>query len=336
MAETRPITVLLVTAGLLVLGVPVGASPARADHVTYENATVTDTGFTVELPDEYDHYPGTDPDDRADVHFLPTMQPFENRTNSRGVEFHAGWLDFSDCHGIDNVTAYGIDRSASDAGTEYDERLDRYTKSVRFSADEVHLRFYELDDLAGDTPYVYPDDQLVFALADGSTGGACTSVTTDPGWYRLEFFANGAAHDDSEDLPGIHEIDHADRVAFTQRSAYVYVCECEDETEARQRLGPPPDRPDPTQTATPRPTHAATVTPTPDRPSTPTTTAEPSPTVTADATPPAERTPGGSATPDRTSRDSGRTPTEGDGVGFTPTIGLLALLAVASRIYRVR
>lgn len=316
----RPVGFLLVIGMLVSLGAATVAMPAIADHESYDNAPVTETNGTIELPDDTDHYPGESDDDSASIHYLPSMQPFANHTDEPGlylkdVEIHSPWLDYSDCHRFENVSAFGIDRDGNADGTGYDRGLVQHTSDTEYRDGRLLLSFFRIDELGGNPPYVSPDDQFVLALGEGSDGGTCVTVTDHPGWYQLEFFANGTVHDDPDDYPSADEVDHEDLIGVTQQSTYVYVCECANESEARETLGPPPNLPNPTPVSTPTPTSTSTPPP------------EPSPTPTADPAPTAERSPDETSTPDSGPSDEPGTPTERDGAGFTPAFGLLAILA---------
>lgn len=304
-----------VAAIVAVLGLFVFTVPAIADHTSYENATTVESNFVVEFPTQIDRYPNDGGSDNATVRYLPSMQAFSEYTDAPGlyltdVEIHSPWLDYSDCNRFENISAFGIDRGGNADGTDYDRGLVQHTRGTTYRDGRLQLSFFRIDELGGNPPYAYLDDELVFELGEGSESGPCATLTKDSGWYRLEFFVNGIPHDDPDDYPAANEVEHEDQVGLTQLSTYVYVCDCEDREQAEEVLGPPPNQP----------------VSTPATPTTPTSIPEPSPTATPDSPPTTGTPPSSTPTSDSDSGDEPGTPMQRDGAGFSLAVALLGIL----------
>jgi PGF-CTERM protein len=258
----------------------------------------------------------------------------------------ADWIDYSACT-TDNTEAFGMDRGNNNEGTKYDDDLLEKQRENNFRDDGLDVWFYNQDDFAGDPPYMAPEDAIVAAQGEGSSGGPCLTLTSEPGWYQIQGFTNGTIADNGPDeLPS----EDAEKRGIKLRSNYLYVCECDSEQEAREQLGPPPneegDTDDTTATPTPEP-DTATPTPEPDddtpapEPDDDTPTPEPA-TDTPTPEPTADDAGGQNSGDD--SSDSGETasgggggqmtPTPGAGPGFGPVIAVLALLASALLVNR--
>lgn len=303
----------------VLLGVTGIATPVAADHHGYENSPMTDTGFTVDFPTETGHYPAADDEDSATMRAYPSIHPFASQINTSGLylrtmEIRSPWLDYSDCNNFDNISAFGLDRGDNNEGTAYEYGLIQNSNYAVYENGHLRLIFYRIDQLGGNPPYANVDDEIVFALGEQSTGGACITPPDEPGWYQLEVFLSGIQHDDPDDYPSVDEINHEDKVGMTQLSTYVYVCKCEDESEARDRLGPPPGEPTPTSTP----------------PTTPDPTPEPSPSPTRSPT----TAPPSDTSPTRSRESNPNTPTRRDGAGFSPVVGLVAMLVTGHLHYR--
>lgn len=196
---------------------------------------------------------------------------------------------------------FGIDRGNTHDGYGTDEELTDNVKSYSAGEDELDTYYYREEDFGASTHF-YDGDQLVTTMS-------CIDNPEDPGWYRISGRVEGVTSDDEE-------------VSLTGYSDYFWICNCANEAEARGRLGPPPDEPEPTATraSIPTPSHDGT-----SSTDTGPTDATPSPTRAVEATPTAS--PSESATPMSTPTRTqiqakswdhvvNRTPTTGTGVGF--------------------
>jgi PGF-CTERM protein len=333
------------------------AAPAAAqDSVTRDEAPdKTDAAnFTVNLPFTTDHYPGDQNEQNGSIEYYAIgSQAFSDLDAEEGVWMNyiiidAQWIDYSACD-IPNTKAFGLDRDSSLPGTQFDEDLVQKQRNTNFLDDGIEIKFYDFSDFAGDPPYMAPEDQVVAAQGAGSQDGTCLTMTSEPGWYRLQAFLNGTVADNG---PDEEPSDSAEEVGLKLQSNYIYVCECDSESEAREQLGPPPNEPDdnggsestpePTATpeSTPTPTEAPDSTPEPTEP--PESTPEPTdpPDDTPQPTDPPESTTaptatqsnsggGGGGGNDGGGGNTGMTPTSGEGPGFGPAVAILALLGSA-------
>jgi len=182
---------------------------------------------------------------------------------------------------------FGIDRNGDANGTTTD--VDLQTDSTTFERDRAVF------EVAGNVSY-FQRDELVLAE------GGCYDNPDSAGWYQVSLHVNGSSFTTD------------DRISFTDRSHYFYVCDCANESAARAQLGPPPSgqsTPTPTVTPTATPTTAATPAPTPTATATattPTATRARTPTPTATETATVSDTPTRSATRTRTPTASSTAP----------------------------
>jgi PGF-CTERM protein len=241
------------------------------------------------------------------------------------VVISADWIDYSNCD-VDNTAAFGFDRGNNNSGTRTDEDLVSRRKDDEFRDDGLTVTFYTWDDIGGDPPYGAPEDAIVAEQGARSSGGACLTMTSEPGWYQVQGFVNGTEADNGPDQRPSEDANHAGILA---KSNYIYVCECDSRAEAEERLGPPPGpggTPTPTPTSTdrddptPTPTAGGGPTPTPTEPPTDARNAAATGTAGGTGDGPTETGPDG---------DGGPTTPTADGPGFGPVAALLALLASA-------
>ncbi|WP_255198599.1 PGF-CTERM sorting domain-containing protein [Halorarius litoreus] len=325
--------------------------------------------YTVNLPNQEDHYPGEKGGQASIEHFAAgTQEAFDDVGASDGLE-EMDWIliesqdiSFADCQTSDTY-AFGVDRDNDEPGTESNINLLDYRKGGEFTNTYISVQFYDGEELAapsppdrggksegredGDgNPEMYPDDEIIAGQ------NSCYVMPEEPGWYQIDGKLNGTNW-------------QGDFVTINVPSHYFYVCECANEQEAREKLGPPPSEqgsgsesseptptPEPEQTATPQPEQTAT----PEPEQTPTSTAAPtdSPTPqkqTQSATAaPKQRNGGGggngngaqaTARPSNgnggqqtrpatvTARPLPDTPTIAEGPGFGAGLAVLALLGAA-------
>ena len=341
-------TVVSLIAGVAVLGV----TPVGADQHTKDSAEdyTEESNYTVTFPNPTDHYPGDRNAENGSIrYFFAGEDAFREIDAEEGAFIHyvildADWIDYSACN-VDNTAAFGIDRGGDNSGTQTDQDLVSRRKDDNFRDDGLTVEFYTHGDLGGDPPYMAPEDAIVAQQGVGSAGGPCLTLTDEPGWYQLQGFLNGTEADNGPDERPSDDAKHA---GGTANSNYLYVCECDSRAEAEERLGPAPgddtgSDPAPTPTPTPAPATATpasdpgeTDTPAATDGSTPTQTLEPAGTDDGADT----ETPAGTSAPesepasgDNVDEDE-RTPTPGDGPGFTGFAALLALLAAALLVRR--
>ncbi|WP_178915413.1 PGF-CTERM sorting domain-containing protein [Natronomonas gomsonensis] len=347
-------------AGVTLLAAAAGPAAAQ-DSVTRDEAPdKTDAAnFTVNLPFATDHYPGDQNEENGSIEYYAVgSEAFNEVGAEEGVWFNyiiidAQWIDYSACD-IPNTKAFGIDRDSSLSGTQFDEDLVQKQRNTNFLDDGIEIKFYDFSDFSGDPPYMAPEDQVVAAQGAGSQDGTCLTMTSEPGWYRLQAFLNGTVADNG---PDEEPSEDAEEKGLRLQSNYLYVCECDNEEEAREQLGPPPNE-DPDPTPTPTESSDSTPTPTESSDSTPTPTEAPDNTATPEPTEPPESTPEPTDPPDDTPQptdppeettaptatqsnngggggndggggNTGMTPTSGEGPGFGPAVAILALLGSA-------
>ncbi|MFQ3318671.1 MAG: PGF-CTERM protein [Natronomonas sp.] len=323
-----------------------------ADKHTYEDAeNYTEAGnFTIEAYAQTDHYPGDQNKENGSIIYYAKLADIiyevggENGTWSDFIIINADWIDYSACD-TENTAVFGIDRNDTYTGTQVDEDLVEHQEKVTFRDDGLTINFLDWNDFGGDPPYFNPrGDEIVANQGGGSNGGTCLTYTSEPGWYTLQGFLNG-----TEAKAGCTEEGNADcqppesaekSGGYMWTRPYFYICECDSREEARDKLGPPPNKegestPTPTQsgetptatpTATPAPSETPTATPEPD--DTPTATAADD---TGDDT--GEDTPANTETQAQNG-GSNTTPTVGGGPGFGAILTLTGLLASALLLRR--
>jgi PGF-CTERM protein len=330
---------------------------AAADQHKYDQAPdLTESAeFEIKMPFGKNHYPGDQNKENGSIqYFASGSDALKEELNAEEGAFFdmiiitADWIDYSACT-TDNTVVFGIDRGSNNEGTKIDEDLLAHQRENNFRDDGLDVWFYNWGDFAGDPPYFAPDDTVVAAQGEESSGGPCLTLTSEPGWYQLQGFVNGTVADNG---PDTQPSEDARKVGLRLRTNYMYVCECDSEQEAREQLGPPPNEEGSSdggseETATPTPTPEPaddtdqdTPTPTPE-PATDTPTPEPA-TDTPTPEPTADDAGGQNSGDD--SSDSGETasgggggqmtPTPGAGPGFGPVIAVLALLASALLVNR--
>jgi PGF-CTERM protein len=341
-----------------------------ADQHEPENAPTYSTSdggvnFTINLPEQTDHYPGNQNEENGSIEYFAagqaafTEQDAEDGLWLNIIIVEADWIDYSACTTSGNTKEFGIDRGNNNSGTASDESLLEHQSGSDLEAGGLTVYFFNWDAAAGDPPYLSPEDAVVAAQGVGSNEGPCLTMTSEPGWYRIQAYTNGtiATKCTEEGNPDCEPEDKQWR-GVNLESNYVYVCECDSEEEAREDLGaPPPERSgtptpggeEPTPTGNQsgdEPTPTGTQSgdePTPTQTQSgddPTPTETQAPTATATqgggddgGTRTATQAPGGGG--DGGAADRG-TPTIGDGPGFTPIAALVALLAAALVVLRRR
>ena len=305
-----------------------GTQPAAAAHDDPAN-------YTIILPSEEDHLPGDQNPEGATIQHhasggdaFTDVAPNGFETFER-LELYSAEVDFSACES-ENTAVFGVDRGNNNSGTQVDDSLLDHMKESHFYEDGIEVIFYSENDFGGETTHLNPEDAIVALQGEGSAGGPCFTMPTEPGWYQIDGTLEGVNHD-------------GEQVTIESSSHYFPICEgCHDEDTAREKLGPKPSAdgadptPTPTATATDTPADETTATEAPDE-----TTATETATDGADAetdstetqsgssdeeTAESEETEGGSAGGDG---DAPGTPTPGEGPGFGPVAALLALLASA-------
>ncbi|WP_411715795.1 PGF-CTERM sorting domain-containing protein [Natronomonas sp.] len=331
-----------IVASVALLGTAV--SPVAADKHTKEAAgDYTDSAnYTVNFLFTTDHYPGDQNEENGSIqYFAGGAEAFQKVDAEEGafidyVIVDASWIDYSACD-VDNTAVFGIDRGNNNSGTQVDEDLVSQRKDDTFRDDGLTIEFYRFEDFGGDPPYMAPEDVIVAEQGARSQGGACLTVTSEPGWYQAQGFLNGTEADNG---PNEEPSADANEAGVNVNSNYLYVCECDSEAEAREQLGPPPNEDGPTDESTPTPT--ATQTPTATETESGEESTAPTPTATVsnggDETPTATPTATATGSPTETSMGgnvgANMTPTPGSGPGFGPVVTLLALLAGALFVRR--
>lgn len=333
MQFARAVVAVLVVAAAATL--PIGTDAVGANH-----GSAPDSNYTVELPHETDHYPGTTGGRANATHFWTAPGRYDRQQIEDGFEnvshlrFRSQEVDFSKCT-TDNTVRFGVDRDTDDPGTETDLELDDHVEEIQFTEDAIVVDFYEGTEFGrpleadrggreagrsdGDGNLeLYPDDQIVLEQGQPARDGPCYVMPRDRGWYQIRSDVNGTSFDG-------RFVEIAD-----VRSHHFYVCVCDSRQSAVDTLGPPPSGgTDGTATATPTVTQA--VSPTPPRQGTVNGTVEP-------GTSPTERGPTATEPDGRDGGDGGGggdsgglTPaiTPGLGSGFGPIAAIVALLAAA-------
>ncbi|WP_254840167.1 PGF-CTERM sorting domain-containing protein [Natronomonas marina] len=260
------------------------AGTVAADQHERENAPTYNTSsgavnFTINLPTQTDHLPGSQNQQNGSIEYFATgQQAFTEQNAEDGlwmnfIVIEAEWIDYSNCDVTQNTKVFGIDRGNTRSGTRVDEDLIEHRKGSTLEQGGLTVDFYDWGDLGGGPPYLSPDDAVVAAQGVGSNAGPCLTMTSTPGWYQLQGYTNGTiATKCTEEGNSQCEPDNKKWRGINLNSNYVYICDCENEQQAREQLGPPP-----TESGTPTPTpggNGATPTPT-QAPNTPTPTQAP-------------------------------------------------------------
>ena len=223
----------------------VALAPVAADSHTKDEAPQMDeeANFRISAVSQSDHYPGDQNEGEGSMRYSAsgadafTEQDAEEGLYIDYIIIDADWIDYSECT-TENTAAFGIDRGDDDEGTEYDEDLVQKQKEANFRDDGITVEFYNWEDLGGDPPYMAPEDAIVAQQGEGSAGGPCMTMTSEPGWYRIDGFLNGTVADNGQ---GEQPSEDAEQVGVRTKSTYFYVCECDSDEEAREQLGPPPN-----------------------------------------------------------------------------------------------
>ena len=223
----------------------VALAPVAADsHTKSEAPDMTEeANFRISAVSQDDHYPGDQNEGGGSMRYSASgAEAFSAQDAEEGlyidyIIIDADWIDYSECT-TENTAAFGIDRGDDDEGTNYDEDLVQKQKQATFRDDGITVEFYNWDDLGGDPPYMAPEDAIVAQQGEGSAGGECMTMTSEPGWYRIDGFLNGTVADNGE---GEQPSENAEQVGVKTKSTYFYICECDSEEEAREQLGPPPN-----------------------------------------------------------------------------------------------
>lgn len=324
----------LVPAALLAVALLAAAVGGLAGGAT--QSTADDTGeanHTVVLPDATDHRPGyLNPGNASHAYWVAGGDAYAEEGAADGVYVEelvlsAPWIDYEAC-GPTDVGTFGVDRGNDNDGAESDREFPNNNYDKEFRDGSVVVEFSSFREVGGDPPYLAPEDAIVGDYGQGGISSGCMTVTSNPGWYRIEAVLEGTAADRG---PGQPPSAGAAPIEVRAFSGYIYVCRCENESQARTRLGPPPDEepqtPAPTATPTPTPTPAPTATPTPT--AAPTATPTPTPTAVPDADPAPTATVASVdvGTPTPTPDEGPRTPRPGEGAGTG--VAVLVLLATA-------
>ena len=320
------------------VGLVAGAGTVAAEHDNGVGAN-----YTVDLPNEKDHYPGEKGGKASIRHYATGAAAFEKQ-NAKGLEvlgyivISSKEIDFSNC-GTADTAAFGIDRGGDDPGTQTDEDLLRYREDSFFKQNKIVVDFYDKDDgLGSETVHLNKSDQIVAAQ------NGCYVMPSEPGWYQINSRINGTTYKGNE----------LDETGIT--SHYFYVCECANEKEAREKLGPPPSEGG-DATSTPKSTDSGTSTPkstdssgtsTPKSTDSSTTgtsqsTASTTSQSTASTTGTGQSTTGTTGTASSATTTGGSnaqqatpSPSSGNGPGFGLIAAVLALVAVAALAVRER
>jgi hypothetical protein len=277
------ISTFTVVAVLALAAVAIGGGAVAGETSSTDHDNGIGANYTVVLPDEEDHYPGTDGGAASIWHLAAGGDSFEQTSSPEGLErmdtltIRNRDIVFASCT-TENTAAFGLDYGNNNSGTETDEGLLSHRKESSFNEHSIYVNFYGPDSLAGSPVRFNAIDQVVAVQQD------CYDMPDEPGWYQINARINGTGYNGNY-------IDTKD--AGTIRSHYFYICECSSEQEAREKLGPPPSddtssggssgdsstaTPSPTptpesddsgssgdsSTATPTDTATATATPTPE------------------------------------------------------------------------
>lgn len=223
----------------------VALAPVAADSHTKSNAPQLneEADITISAVSQSDHHPGDQNQGGGSLqYFASGSDAFGELGAEDGlyidyIILDADWIDYSACT-VDNTAAFGMDRGGDNEGTNYDEDLVQKQKQTDFRDDGITIEFYNWGDLGGDPPYMAPADEIVAQQGEGSAGGECMTMTSEPGWYRIDGFLNGTVADNGQ---GEQPSENAEQVGLNTKSDYFYICDCESEEEAREQLGPPPN-----------------------------------------------------------------------------------------------
>lgn len=321
------LVVLSMVAAVTVVGagaLAVGTQEAAASHGAGGN-------YSVVLPEESDHLPGSENPEGASVHHLAAIEgglqnaPADRYEVLEWLVISSEEIDFSGCETQDTA-GLGIDRGNNNSGTQFDDDLIQHRKDSAFLDSKIWVQFYSASDFAGDTIGITDEDAIVAIQTD------CYTMPDEPGWYQINGKVNGTGPD-------------GEFFETSLTSHYFPVCEgCHDQATAEEKLGPAPSSDggtDATPTPTP-PQDDSTPTPAPggddptptDEPadgSTP--TPAPGGNTNPSSDPSGDESNGGGANDGDTNGGDG-TPTPGAGPGFTGLTALLALLAAALVVRR--
>ena len=365
-AKRVPATLLTVTLAVVLVGsiaLVAASGTVAADRHTRDRAPTYDTAdgtvnLTITLPERTDHYPGSRNAENASIEYSASgADAFAELDAEDGlwldlVIVEASWIDYGACTVTGNTAEFGIDRGNDNSGVQSDESLLEHQSGNNLEQGGLTVEFYDWSAVAGDVPYLAPEDAVVAVQGVGSNDGPCLTMTDDPGWYQIQAFTNGTvATECTEEGNSGCEPDDKQWRGINLNSNYVYICECDSEGEAREQLGPPPNENGAPET--PTPTRAPT-TPTPTRSggdSTPTPTATPTqapttPTRASNDDQNQQNQQDSQQTPQNTRNQQTQqntrnqqstertTPTIGEGSGFTPLAALIGLLAAALVVYR--
>jgi hypothetical protein len=282
----------LVVVAVVALAVVVlagGAAAGGAASAGHDNGI--GANYTVALPDQADHYPGTQGGAASIWHLAAAGDSFEGTSSPKGLKrmdtltISNQDIVFGGCT-TENTAAFGLDYGNNNTGTKTDEGLLQHRQNSAFNEHAIFVNFFGPDSLAGSPVRYNAVDQIVAVQQD------CYEMPSEPGWYQIQARINGTGYNGNY-------IDSKDQ--GTIRSHYFYICDCQSEQEAREKLGPPPSDDGGSggtggggseSTATPTATPEATPTPTEtsgggggSSESTPTATATPEATASATATP---------------------------------------------------
>jgi PGF-CTERM protein len=341
-------TTFIAVAALALAAVAAAGGAAAGGAATTGHDNGIGANYTVALPSEEDHYPGTQGGAASIYHLAAAGDAFEKTSSPEGLKrmdtltISNQDVGFGSCS-TENTAAFGLDYGNNDSGTTTNEPLLKHRENSAFNEHSIYVDFYGPDSLAGSPVRFKAIDQIVAVQQD------CYQMPSEPGWYQINARINGTGYNGEY-------IDTKDE--GTIRSHYFYVCECSSRSEAESKLGPPPSEESDSggsggsSTATPTPTATATPTPTPTATATPTPTPEPDDSGgSSTATPTATDTSGGGGSGGTTatataaaggntnaggSQQGGApaTPTVGAGPGFGAVAALGALLGAALLAFR--
>lgn len=351
------VAILAVAAVATLAFATVGVDVATAAHETGDHPDwIHEANQTIQLS-------SNQPGERSSLKTWASIPEGDEDDHGKGywnVSFAGNWAPraFSDANGEStcdrhDIRTAGVDRGANLSGTQIDESTISNAKSFWIDTNDagqtyILTQLYDRDDIGGPHLSLNYTDEVIVTTND------CFVNPTQTGWYRIGSYLNGTNWD-------------GEFVEGAGVSMYTYICNCTNRSDAIQTLGPPPvrgyghvgsriykepheldDAPpekyplsaerDPGEDYSTTPTPTPETTPTPSPTSTVAGTAVPAGASTASAT--ATRTPPPGGTEESTTATADgepggpNTPT-GDGPGFTPLVGMLALL-VASGLVRRR
>ncbi|WP_254832265.1 hypothetical protein [Haloglomus salinum] len=316
----RTSTLVVVAAvALAVVAVGGGAATGGAAATGHDNGI--GSNYTVALPNQADHYPGTQGGAASIWHLAAGGDSFEATSSPKGLKrmdtltISNQDIVFGGCT-TEDTAAFGLDYGNNNTGTRTDEGLLQHRQTSSFKQHAIFVNFFGPDSIAGSPVRYNAIDQIVAVQQD------CYEMPSEPGWYQISARINGTGYNGNY-------IDSKDQ--GTIRSHYFYICDCQSEQEAREKLGPPPSddgggggdggggESTATATATPEPTATATETSGGGGGSESTATATATRTPTATATATATRTPTATATATATEAASGGGGGGGGATGQTAT-----------------